>query len=247
VHAVGLYGPRGGGIAEREGLSHRLTLIEGTLAKAFGVVGGYVAASASLCDFIRSFASGFIFTTALPPSVAAGAAASIRHLKSSGLERLQQQKRVAQVRRRLEELGLPHLNNASHIVPVMVGNAALCKRVCDMLLERFDIYVQPINYPTVPVGTERLRITPSPLHSDGDIDHLVAALDTIWSELGLDRGAAPDDEDDAGLPALPAGALRPARVTAPPHVVHSIAHPERPAGQGLLARLLARGWWRAYG
>jgi 5-aminolevulinate synthase len=187
VHAVGLYGRRGGGIAEQQGLCDRLTVIEGTLAKAFGVVGGYITASHALCDFIRSFASGFIFTTALPPSVAAGALASIRHLKSSGLERRQQQDRVAEVRTRLEELGLPHLDNASHIVPVMVGDAAMCKTVCDKLLDEHGIYVQPINYPTVPVGTERLRLTPSPLHSDADIDELIRALDTVWTELDLPR------------------------------------------------------------
>jgi 5-aminolevulinate synthase len=198
VHAVGLYGPRGGGISELEGVAHRVTVIEGTLAKGIGVVGGYIAASHALCDFVRSFASGFIFTTALPPSVAAGAVASIKHLKTSGLERAQQQRRVAQVRERLSELGLPHLTNPSHIVPVMVGDATLCKRVCDLLLERYEIYVQPINYPTVPVGTERLRLTPSPMHSDADIEQLVMALDAIWTELGLERKDS--DGDDAGLP-----------------------------------------------
>jgi 5-aminolevulinate synthase len=206
VHAVGLYGPRGGGIAEREGLSDRLTLIEGTLAKAFGVVGGYIAASAALCDFVRSFASGFIFTTALPPSVAAGAVASIRHLKASGRERRQQQIRVAQVRRRLDDIGLPHLDNPSHIVPVMVGDAALCKQVCDKLLEEHDVYVQPINYPTVPVGTERLRLTPSPLHSEDDIDHLISALSTVWNELGLKRNASLDDDD--ATPAITPALIR---------------------------------------
>jgi 5-aminolevulinate synthase len=251
VHAVGLYGPRGGGIAEREGLSDRVTLIEGTLAKAFGVIGGYVAASTSLCDFIRSFASGFIFTTALPPSVAAGAAASIRHLKSSGLERQQQQKRVAQVRERLSELGLPHMDNPSHIVPVMVGDAVLCKRVCDMLLERYDIYVQPINYPTVPVGTERLRITPSPLHSDGDIDHLVASLDAIWTELGLERTAITGGDDDDALPAVDLAALRQLQIDAlAPQAVHATMQPEAGSESGPLGRLLAKllpGWRRAYG
>lgn len=185
VHAVGLYGTRGGGISEREGLSHRLTLIEGTLAKSFGVMGGYITGSAALCDYIRSFASGFIFSSALPPALAAGALAAIRHLKTSNAERERQQAQVATLRRRLDAAGIPHLRNPSHIVPVMVGDPVLCKRIADELLARFDIYVQPINYPTVPRGTERLRVTPSPLHSDADIEQLVAALTTIWSQTGL--------------------------------------------------------------
>ena len=189
VHAVGLYGPRGGGIAEREGLSHRLTVIEGTLAKSFGVVGGYITASAALCDFVRSFASGFIFTTALPPHVAAGALASIRYLKSSSVERDRVRDRVARLRARLEDIGVPCLQNPSHIVPVMVGDPVRCKHISDRLLEEYGIYAQPINYPTVPRGTERLRITPSPFHTDDDIEHLVSSLAAIWSELGLAQAA----------------------------------------------------------
>jgi 5-aminolevulinate synthase len=189
VHAVGLYGPRGGGIAEREGLSHRLTVIEATLAKGFGVVGGYITGSTALCDFVRSFSSGFIFTSALPPSVAAAALASIRHLKTSARERQRHQAVVASLRKRLDAAGLPHMSNPSHIVPLMVGDPVLCKQVSDVLLSDYGIYVQPINYPTVPRGTERLRITPSPLHTAQDIDHLVQALSAIWSQLRLKRAA----------------------------------------------------------
>ncbi|HEV7433416.1 MAG TPA: 5-aminolevulinate synthase [Pseudorhizobium sp.] len=185
VHAVGLYGPRGGGIAERDGLMDRLTIIQGTLGKAFGVVGGYIATSAPIADFVRSFASGFIFTTALPPAVAAGALASVRHLKTSQSERIAQQERVASLRRKLDAAEIPYLMNSSHIVPVMVGDPVRCRAISDALLERFRIYIQPINFPTVPRGTERLRITPSPLHSDADIDYLVFALRTVGAEHGL--------------------------------------------------------------
>ena len=189
VHAVGLYGPRGGGIAEREGLMDRITVIEGTLGKAFGVMGGYIAGSKNVCDFVRSFASGFIFSTALPPAIAAGAAASIRHLKESQIERVRHQNRVKIVRDRLDAMGIPHIDNPSHIIPVMVGDPHHCKMISDWLMANHGIYVQPINYPTVPKGTERLRITPSPVHTDGDIDKLVEAISEIWSQCALARRA----------------------------------------------------------
>lgn len=190
VHGVGLYGPRGGGVAEREGLMDRLTVIEGTLGKAFGVMGGYITGSKALCDFVRSFASGFIFTTALPPALAAGAIASIQHLKESRQERDMQKQRVAEVRAKLDRAGIPHIPNPSHIVPVMVGDAAKCKWISDILLDQYGIYVQPINYPTVPKGTERLRFTPSPLHDAADIDHLITALSGLWSQCALARAVA---------------------------------------------------------
>ncbi|MFN3846045.1 MAG: 5-aminolevulinate synthase [Paracoccaceae bacterium] len=190
VHAVGMYGPRGGGVSEREGLAHRIDLIEGTLGKAFGCVGGYITGSAPLVDFIRSFSSGFIFTTALPPAVAAAATASIQHLKSSTQERLAQQHRVARLRARLDAAGIPHMENGSHIIPVMIGDPVKCKMISDILMNDWGIYVQPINYPTVPKGTERLRITPGPLHSDADIDHLVTALSSLWRQCALAHAVA---------------------------------------------------------
>jgi 5-aminolevulinate synthase len=189
VHAVGLYGARGGGVAEREGVMDRLAVIQGTLAKAIGLVGGYVAGSTKLIDFLRSFAPGFIFTSSLPPAVVAGAIASIRHLKETPALRMRHQERAALLKRRLAEARLPVMSSPSHIVPVMVGEASLCKQVSDAILERHRIYVQPINYPTVPRGTERLRLTPTPLHSDADIDRLVEALVDVWHRLMIHQAA----------------------------------------------------------
>jgi 5-aminolevulinate synthase len=190
VHAVGMYGPRGGGVTEREGLADQIDLIEGTLGKAYGVVGGYITGSAALCDFIRSFASGFIFTTALPPAVAAAATASIRHLKNSDIERQMQRAQVAKLRARLDRLGIPHMANDSHIIPVMIGDPVKCRMISEILMREWGIYVQPINYPTVAKGTERLRITPSPYHSDADIDHLANALKSLWSRCAISHAVA---------------------------------------------------------
>jgi len=181
VHAVGMYGPRGGGIAERDGVMDRVDIINGTLAKGFGVMGGYIAGSRDLCDAIRSFASGFIFTTSLAPAIAAGALASIRHLKTSTLERARHQERVRALKRSLTAKKLPVMDNPSHIVPVMVGCPIRCKAVTDTLLHQYGIYVQPINYPTVSKGTERMRLTPTPAHSDEQMASLVHALDELYS------------------------------------------------------------------
>ncbi len=189
VHAVGLYGARGGGLAEREGVMARLSVIQGTLAKAFGCMGGYIAGSATLIDAVRSIAPGFIFTTALAPAITGAALASVRHVRAAGELRARHQERAATVRRRLLEAGLPVMDSPSHIVPVLVGEPLACKRASDLLLEEFQIYIQPINYPTVARGTERLRITPTPAHDDGAIEHLVAALTHVWSRLDLQNAA----------------------------------------------------------
>ncbi|SDY01065.1 5-aminolevulinate synthase [Citreimonas salinaria] len=187
VHAVGMYGPRGAGVAERDRLMHRLDIINGTLAKAYGVMGGYIAASAKMCDAIRSYAPGFIFTTSLPPAVAAGAAASVAHLKRDTTLRDLHQERASILKTRLKAMGLPIIDHGSHIVPVIVGDPVHTKRLSDMLLEGYGIYVQPINFPTVPRGTERLRFTPAPVHGPGEMDRLVRAMDELWSHCALNR------------------------------------------------------------
>ncbi|UWQ89868.1 5-aminolevulinate synthase [Aliisedimentitalea scapharcae] len=187
VHAVGMYGPRGGGVTERDNLAHRIDIINGTLAKAYGVMGGYIAASAKMCDAIRSYAPGFIFTTSLPPAVAAGAAASVAHLKTAQDLRDTHHDRAKVLKLRLKGLGLPIIDHGSHIVPVIVGDPVHTKKLSDMLLEDHGIYVQPINYPTVPRGTERLRFTPSPVHGPSEIDALVRAMDALWSHCALNR------------------------------------------------------------
>ena len=187
VHAVGMYGARGAGVAERDRLMHRIDIINGTLAKAYGVMGGYIAASVKLCDAIRSYAPGFIFTTSLPPAVAAGAAASVAHLKSDKDLRAQHQTQSKILKYRLKGIGLPIIDHGSHIVPVIVGNPVHTQKLSDMLLQDFGIYVQPINFPTVPRGTERLRFTPSPVHGPAEIDALVRAMDTLWAHCALNR------------------------------------------------------------
>jgi 5-aminolevulinate synthase len=189
VHAVGLYGEKGAGVAERDGVMDRIDIVQGTLAKAFGLVGGYIAADATIVDVVRSYASGFIFTTALPPPIAAGALASVRYVKAHPELRAAHQERARTLKAKLMAAGLPVLPSVSHIVPVMVGDAGLCKRASDELLIRYGIYVQPINYPTVPRGSERLRLTPTPLHTDAMMDELVAACDEIWTRLRLRRAA----------------------------------------------------------
>ena len=185
VHAVGLYGERGAGVAEREGLMDRIDIVQGTLAKGFGVVGGYIAGSEALCDFIRSYGDGFIFSTSLPPAVAAGALASVRYVKEHNELRVQHQERAATLKKRFIDSRIPVMPSITHIVPVLVGNPVLCKQASDELLFNHGIYVQPINYPTVPRGTERLRFTPTPLHNDQLMDKLISAMKEVWGQLGL--------------------------------------------------------------
>ncbi len=187
VHAVGMYGPRGGGVTERDNLAHRIDIINGTLAKAYGVMGGYIAASEKMCDAVRSYAPGFIFTTSLPPAVAAGAATSVAHLKTDQTLRDQHQLQAKILKMRLKGMGLPIIDHGSHIVPVIVGNPVHTKKLSDMLLSEHGIYVQPINFPTVPRGTERLRFTPSPVHGPKEINALVKAMDALWSHCALNR------------------------------------------------------------
>ena len=187
VHAVGMYGPRGGGVAEELGLMDRVDIIEGTLGKAFGLMGGYITASKNIVDCVRSFAAGFIFTTSLSPTITAGALASVRHLKNSTIERVVHQERAATLKTKMREAGLPVMPSNSHIVPLLVGDPIICKQVSDMLLNEYGIYVQPINYPTVPRGTERLRFAPNPLHNDDMMEHLVTSLKAVWLKLKIDK------------------------------------------------------------
>ena len=209
VHAVGLYGPRGGGIAERDDVMNRIDIINGTLAKGFGVMGGYIAASRECCDAIRSYASGFIFTTSLAPAIAAGALASIRHLKESGTERARLQERAKALKGRLIAAGLPVMSGASHIVPVTVGDPVHCKAVTDALLDLYAIYVQPINYPTVPRGTECIRLTPSPVHTDQQMDHLVTALTELWEACLPSKGQTVRLAAEQGIELVWRDGLRP--------------------------------------
>ena len=187
VHAVGMYGPRGGGVAEERGLMDRVDIIEGTLGKAFGLMGGYITASKDIVDCVRSFASGFIFTTSLSPAITAGALASVRHLKNSSIERARHQERAATLKSMMNDAGLPVMPSLSHIVPVLVGNPVVCKQASDILLNDYGIYVQPINFPTVPRGTERLRFAPNPLHTDEMMNHLVKSLEEVWQKLDIDK------------------------------------------------------------
>ncbi|WP_028880581.1 5-aminolevulinate synthase [Terasakiella pusilla] len=190
VHAVGLYGEHGAGVAERDGIMDRLTIIQGTMAKGFGIVGGYIAGSKAMCDFVRSFGQGFIFSTSLPPSIAAGCRASIQYVSQHNDIRIRHQARAKYLRDKLDAAGIPHIHNPSHIIPVMVGDPVLCKQASDMLMEEYNHYVQPINYPTVPKGTERLRFTPSPFHTEKMMDELVDCLVKVWATLGLKKAAA---------------------------------------------------------
>ncbi|MBL3571870.1 5-aminolevulinic acid synthase [Rhodovulum sulfidophilum] len=187
VHAVGMYGPRGAGVAERDNLMHRIDIINGTLAKAFGVFGGYVAASAKMCDAVRSYAPGYIFTTSLPPTIAAGACASVRHLKTDTALREKHQDRARVLKARFKGLGMPVIDHGSHIVPLIIGDPVHTKRISDMLIEGYGIYVQPVNFPTVPRGTERLRFTPSPVHTPEQMDALIRAMDELWAQCALNR------------------------------------------------------------
>ena len=225
VHAVGMYGPRGGGQAEQQGAMGRLDVIEGTLAKAFGCLGGYITASAALIDAVRSYAPGFIFTTALPPAICAAAAAAIRHLKTSTFERERHRERTARVKAALNSAGLPVMPSDTHIVPVLVGDPEKCKEATDLLLAEHGIYIQPINYPTVPKGSERLRITPSPYHDDALIHALAEALVDVWEQLGLPRGISPWRRNKLSLrkrlvataaPASPCAGRRAAPPSPPP-------------------------------